>query len=152
MQTGDKAKEFTLKGTDKDGSEKDFSLSDFEGQNIVLFFYPMDDTPVCTIEASAFNDNLPLLENAAVIIGVSADNQDSHKKFKEKYGLDLILLSDPEGKVMKEYDVLNDANPEKIMAKRTTFLIGKDGEIKKVWENVAVDGHVEEVLKELKGL
>lgn len=150
METGDKAIDFTLFGTDKDGSEKEFKLSDFEGKNVVLFFYPMDDTPVCTIEASDFNDNLGLLENAAAIIGISADDVESHKSFKAKYGFDLILLSDPEGKVMGDYGVLNEDSLDKIIAKRTTFLIDKDGIIRKVWEHVAVDGHVEEVMKELK--
>src|SRR5574344_410934 len=86
MNKGDKAPEFELKGIDKNGEEKDFKLSDFLGKNLVLYFYPKDDTPTCTIEANDFNDDLAHLADSITVVGVSRDDLDSHKKFKDKFG------------------------------------------------------------------
>ena len=147
-----KAPDFELKGLDKDGKEKVFTLNDFNGKNLILYFYPMDDTPACTIEANDFNDNLPIINTVADVVGISRDNIESHKSFKEKYGLEFILLSDPDEKVHKAYGVINESAPEHKIMNRSTFLINKDGNIVKSWQKVAVNGHVEEVLKELKRL
>lgn len=152
MNNGDKAPDFNLKGLDKDGNEKDFKLDDFKGKNLVLYFYPMDDTPACTIEANDFNDDLSPLEDVVEVVGVSRDDLESHKKFKEKYGLEFVLLSDPDETMHKAYEVIDETDPEHKIVNRSTFLIDKDGNIKKIWQKVAVNGHVEEVLKELKNV
>lgn len=152
METGEKAIDFKLMGIDKDGEEKEFTLDDFAGKNLVLYFYPMDDTPVCTIEANDFNDDLAILSSTVEVVGVSRDNLDSHKDFKGKYGLNFVLLSDPEGKMHEDYEALDDIDPEHKHTIRTTFLIDKDGIVRKIWRKVAINGHVEEVLKELKNL
>lgn|SRR5574344_237351 len=149
MNKGDKAPEFELKGIDKNGEEKDFKLSDFLGKNLVLYFYPKDDTPTCTIEANDFNDDLAHLADSITVVGVSRDDLDSHKKFKDKFGLDFILLSDSDSAVHKMYGAIDDSNPEHEIVTRKTFLIDKDGNIRREWDKVAVDGHVEEILKEL---
>lgn len=152
MNNGDKAPDFNLKGLDKDGNEKDFKLDDFKGKNLVLYFYPMDDTPACTIEANDFNDDLSPLEDVVEVVGVSRDDLESHKKFKEKYGLEFVLLSDPDETMHKAYEVIDETDLEHKIVNRSTFLIDKDGNIKKIWNKVAVNGHVEEVLKELKNV
>ena len=152
MEIGNIAPDFVLKGINKNGEIKEFKLYDYKEKKVIIFLYLKDDKPVCTIEANDFNNNLNNIETNAIIFGISADNSENHQKFKQKYGLDVTLLSDTTGEVLKLYDVLNENLPDKIMAKRTTFLIGKDGSIKKIWKDVAVDGHVEEVLKELKKL
>lgn len=150
MNNGDKAPDFNLKGLDKEGNEKDFTLDDFKGKNLVLYFYPMDDTPACTIEANDFNDDLAPLDDVVEVVGVSRDDLESHKKFKEKYGLEFVLLSDPDETMHKAYEVIDETDPEHKIVNRSTFLIDKDCNIKKIWRKVAVNGHVEEVLKELK--
>lgn len=152
MNNGDKAPEFNLKGLDKEGNEKDFTLDDFKGKNLVLYFYPMDDTPACTIEANDFNDDLAPLDDVVEVVGVSRDDIESHKNFKEKYGLEFVLLSDPDETMHKAYEVIDETDPEHKIVNRSTFLIDKDGNIKKIWSKVAVNGHVEEVLKELKNV
>jgi peroxiredoxin Q/BCP len=144
------APEFTL--TDENGVER--SLKDFRGQPVVLYFYPKDDTPGCTTEACNFRDDYHVYgENGITILGVSPDSPKSHAKFKEKYHLPFTLLADEGHKIADSYGVWG---PKKMMGKeyegiyRTTFLIGPDGQIVRVFENVKPDGHSKEVLEALK--
>ena len=150
IKLNSKAPEFTLQGIDAEGNEKTFSLSDFVGQNIVLYFYPKDNTPGCTQEACDFRDNFNRIISKAVVIGVSADNIASHKKFQEKQSLNFILLSDPEHKLLEQFEAWGE---KKMYGKlfmgiiRSTFIIDKEGIVKKIWKNVKVKGHVDEVLQ-----
>lgn len=153
IELNTKAPDFTLEGIDKEGNEKTFSLSDFAGKNIVLYFYPKDNTPGCTQEACDFRDNFNRLVSKAVVIGVSADSIASHKKFQEKQSLNFILLSDPEHKLLEKFEAWGE---KKMYGKlfmgiiRSTFIIDKQGLVKKIWKNVKVKGHVDEVLEELE--
>jgi peroxiredoxin Q/BCP len=144
------APEFSLK--DENGVER--SLKDFRGQPVVLYFYPKDDTPGCTTEACNFRDDYHVYgENGVTILGVSPDSPKSHAKFKEKYHLPFTLLADEGHKIADAYGVWG---PKKFMGKeyegvyRTTFLIGPNGQIVKVFENVKPDGHSREVLEALQ--
>jgi peroxiredoxin Q/BCP len=147
LNPGDIAPDFDL-ATDGGGR---VSLSALKGKSVVLYFYPKDDTPGCTNEGKGFSEASTAFKAAnAVVIGVSKDSVASHTKFKAKYGLDLILASDPEGGVVEAYG----AWVEKSMygrqymgIDRSTFLIGPDGVLKAVWRKVKVPGHVAEVLK-----
>lgn len=128
-------------------------LSDFRGKNVVLYFYPKDDTPGCTKEACNFRDDYSAYEKAGVVIlGVSPDSMESHVKFKKKFQLQFPLLADDEHKVCDAYGVWG---PKKFMGKeyegvlRTTFLIDTGGTIKKVYENVRPAEHSSELLGEL---
>lgn len=125
-------------------------LSGFRGQDVILYFYPKDDTPGCTTEACNFRDDYTAYQNAGVtILGVSPDSVKSHAKFKQKYGLPFPLLADEGHKVCDLYGVWG---PKKFMGRsyegvlRTTFVIGPDGMIKKVFENVKPADHSAEVL------
>lgn len=147
LKVGDKAPQFTLK-SDK-GTE--VSLSQFLGKkDIILYFYPKDNTSGCTTEACSFRDNLPRIENkSAVVLGVSPDSVKSHQGFIQKQNLNFTLLSDPEHKVAEVYGAWGEKSMygKKYMGiLRTTFVIGKDGKIKKVFEKVKPEGHAEEVL------
>lgn len=130
-------------------------LSDFRGRNVVLYFYPKDDTPGCTREACNFRDDYSAYENAGVVIlGVSPDSVASHVKFKNKFQLQFPLLADEGHKVCDLYEVWG---PKKFMGKeyegvlRTTFLIDVNGEIKKVYENVRPAEHSAALLADLAG-
>ncbi len=135
---------------------ENLSLSDFKGNNVVLYFYPKDNTPGCTIEAQDFNNALDKFEkNDTVIIGISKDSIKSHCNFTDKYNLKFSLLSDPDGEVCESYDVFKEKSMfgKKYMGiERTTLLIDKIGKVAKIWNKVKVKGHVEEVLAELKNL
>jgi peroxiredoxin Q/BCP len=148
-EEGKKAPSFKLK--DKDG--KEISLSDFKGKNVVLYFYPKDNTSGCTAEACNFRDEFPKFSNLnAVIIGISPDSSESHKKFADKYELPFILLSDPEKKVLEAYGVWKEKSMygRKYMGvERTTFVIDADGKIKKIFNKVKVQGHNKEVMEAL---
>lgn len=126
------------------------SLSDFKGQRVVLYFYPKDDTPGCTVEACAFRDNMKKIEGAgAVVLGVSPDGVDKHNQFIDKFRLPFLLLADEEKKASQAYGVWVEKSMygKKYMGvARTTFIIGKDGKIEKVYEKVKPEGHAEEVL------
>lgn len=129
------------------------SLEDYRGKPIVLYFYPKDDTPGCTKEACSFRDGYASYQKAGVVIfGVSPDSSKSHAKFKEKYGLPFSLLADEGHMVSELYGVWG---KKKFMGRefygilRTTFLIGPDGTILKVFPNVKPDGHADEVLEAL---
>jgi peroxiredoxin Q/BCP len=142
---GTKAPGFTLKSQEG----KDVSLKDFKGKWVVLYFYPKDMTPGCTIEAHNFQRDLAKYEQAnAVIVGVSVDTTDSHKDFCAKQGLTFKLLADPDKKVVEAYGSLRPNG----MALRNTFLIDPDGKIAKVWTGVKPDPHSEEVLAALNEL
>ena len=150
MKIGLKAPNFDSKSTNK----INFSLKDYLGKFVILYFYPKDDTPGCTIEANDFNKLLPQFKKLnCEIFGISKDNLKSHDKFKEKYKLKFDLLSDEELTVLKKFKVWG---KKKFMGRefmgifRTTFLIDKKGKILKIWENVKVKDHAKEVLETLK--
>ena len=147
-----KAINFTL--PDQNGEKH--SLSDYAGKWVVLYFYPKDDTPGCTKEACNFRDNLRELEMIDVIVlGLSKDNIASHKRFAEKYNLNFPLLSDEKKEVINAY---NAWGKKKFMGKkfegiyRMTYLIGPEGDVKKVYENVNPTTHVKEILEDLMKL
>ncbi len=153
LKEGDKAPEFCLKGIDEKGEEKEFCLKDFLGKKVVLYFYPKDNTPGCTQEACDFRDNIARVkERGAVVLGVSPDSINSHKKFFEKYGLNFPLLSDPDKKVAESYGAYGDKKMYGKITKgiiRSTFIIDEEGKIKKVFYNVKVKGHVDKVIENL---
>jgi thioredoxin-dependent peroxiredoxin len=144
------APEFSL----QDENEITRKLADYHGKPVVLYFYPKDDTPGCTVEACAFRDDYSVYRDAGVtILGVSPDSPKSHAKFKEKYHLPFTLLADEEHKVCELYGVWGEKNMmgRKYMGVlRTTFVIGPNGKILKVFEGVKPDGHSTEVLAALK--
>ena len=150
LKEGDPAPDFSLPASDG-GTVR---LSDFRGKNVVLYFYPQDDTPGCTKEACSFRDNLPKFERLdAVILGVSKDSLDSHAKFIGKYGLNFTLLSDKDLTAHKLYDtwkLKNNYGRTYWGTERSTFVIDGRGRIKKIFRKVRVDGHDQEVLESLK--
>lgn len=152
LSTGDNAPEISLP---RDGGAP-VSLSDFSGKNIVLYFYPRDDTPGCTKEAIGFTEQLDAFADLnTVILGVSKDSVKKHDKFVAKHDLKIALLSDEEGDVCERYGVW----VEKSMygktymgIERATFLIGADGKIAQIWRKVKVPGHVDAVLDAVRAL
>jgi peroxiredoxin Q/BCP len=152
LQAGDKAPDFTL-ATQGNGSA---SLSGLKGKNVVLYFYPKDDTPGCTIEAKDFRDLMGEFEkNNTVIIGLSKDSVKSHDKFKEKFCLPFTLASDENGATCEAYGVWVQKSMygKKYMGiERATFLIDKQGTIAHIWPKVKVEGHAKEVLETAKKL
>lgn len=152
VSEGAKAAEFTLPGIDGNGIEKSFTLKDFKGKRLVLYFYPKDETPGCTQEACDFRDNMARIMKEAVVVGVSPDSVASHKKFMEKHTIPYTLLSDEEKKTALAYGAYGEKTMygKKTMGIiRSTFLIDEKGVVKKAWRNVKVAGHVDEVLGEL---
>ena len=144
-----------LQGLDAEGNEKEFSLNDFKGQRVILYFYPKDNTSGCTQEACDFRDNINRLTNYATVIGVSPDSIKSHQSFKEKQNLNFILLSDPEHKLAEKFEVWKEKSMygRKYMGiERSTFIIDKDGKIEKEWRKVKVKGHVDEVIEYLSAI
>lgn len=137
-------------------SETPASLSDFAGKIVVLYFYPADDTPGCTTESCEFRDlAAEYAASGAVILGISPDDVASHSKFATKYQLPFPLLADTDHAVAESYGVWKEKNNygRKYMGiERTTFVIGKDGKIAKVFGRVRVDGHGDAVLNFVKGL
>ena len=152
LKEGSKAPDFSVL---TDTGEK-FKLSSLAGSNVVLYFYPKADTPGCTKEACSFRDELPRLGAVdAVVLGASPDPVKAVAKFKEKYSLPFSLLADEEHKVAEKYGVWQEkVNYGKTYmgVVRTTFIIGKDGRIAKIFPKVKVDGHTEEVLAALAAL
>lgn len=150
IEDGLKAPDFTLPGSDGNT----YTLSDFIGKNIVLFFYPKDNTPGWTKEALSFKDNLKTLEELnTIIFGISKDSINSHNKFIEKQNLNYILLSDQDKVVCSLYDVLKEKNmygKKSIGIERSTFIIDKNGIVRKSFRKVKVDGHVDEVVSYIK--
>lgn len=145
-----KAPDFTLMGSD----DKEHKLSDYLGKNVILFFYPRDNTPGWTNEAASFRDSLSQIEELnGVVLGVSRDSITSHKKFATKHNLPFVLLSDADEVVCNLYGVLKEKNmygKKVIGIERTTFIIDENGVIKKVFRKVKVDGHVNDVINSLK--
>lgn len=146
LKEGTKAVDFTL--NDQNGQA--YKLSDYKGQAIILYFYPKDDTPGCTAEACSFRDNYSEFKKRKVIvIGVSVDDEKSHKKFVDKYKLPFILLADPEKKVVQKYGVWGEKSfmgRKYLGTTRATFIIDKDFKIKKIFPKVSVPGHTKEIL------
>jgi len=144
---GDAAPDFAL--ADQNG--KTVKLSDFQGKHVVLYFYPKDDTPGCTKEACGFRDDYAkFTRKGIVILGVSPDDTKSHKKFVDKYELPFTLLADTEKSVCQAYDVWKEKNMygrKSMGVERTTFVIGPDGKIEKIFPKVKVDGHIEKVFE-----
>ena len=147
-----KAPEFTLPSTNGENQK----LKDLLGKYVVIYFYPKDDTPGCTIETNDFNKLLPKFKKLnCEIFGISKDTIKSHDKFREKFKIKFDLLSDEEIKVLKKYKVWG---KKKFMGRefmgiiRSTILIDKKGKIIKVWDNVKVKDHAKEVLETLKSL
>ncbi len=145
-----KASNFSLPSTNK----KKFKLKDNFGKNVVLYFYPKDDTPGCTLETNDFNKLLPKFKKLnCEVYGISKDSLKSHDKFRDKYKIKFDLLADEELNVLKKYKVWQ---KKKFMGRefmgvvRTTYLIDKKGEILKVWNNVKAKDHAKEVLETLK--
>jgi len=152
LASGSKAPAFSLP---RDGGAE-VSLSDFAGQNLVLYFYPKADTPGCTREAQAFSKLRAAFQRAGTaVLGVSADPVKAQDKFKTKYDLSIPLASDETHKMLAAYGVWGEKSMygRKYMGvTRATFLIDKKGRIAKVWPKVSVDGHAEEVLEAAKAL
>jgi peroxiredoxin Q/BCP len=149
LEVGKRAPTFKLQGSDGE----QVSLTDFRGKNVVLYFYPKDNTPGCTLEAQAFQTALPALKKRnAVVLGVSRDNSASHCKFRDKYELTFPLLSDPEHEVLEAYGAWGEKvlyGKKSIGIVRTTVLIDEQGKVKRIFPKVKVKGHVDAVLEAL---
>ncbi len=148
LKVGDKAPDFNLFAS----NGKQISLKDFKGKKrVVLYFYPKDDTPGCTIQACGFRDKLkPIEAKDAVVLGVSPDDNASHNKFIEKFKLPFPLLSDEDKTVCKAYGVWAKKSmygKEYMGVARSTFVIGKDGKIEKIYEKVQPEGHNDEIIE-----
>ena len=147
---GKKLSSFTIPAT----GEKDISLSDLKGKNVVLYFYPKDSTPGCTREGQDFTDNIRQFRaRNTVILGVSRDSIKSHENFKAKQKYSFDLLSDKDEKLCAQFDVIKEKNmygKKVIGIERSTFLIDEKGVLRKEWRKVKVDGHVSEVLEAVK--
>ncbi|MBO9591613.1 MAG: thioredoxin-dependent thiol peroxidase [Niabella sp.] len=150
LKEGDKAPAFT--GTDQDG--KKISLKDFKGQKVVLYFYPEDDTPTCTIQACNLRDNYALLKKEGLqIIGISPDDAAKHKKFEKKFSLPFPLLADPRHAIIEKYGVWGEKQMfgNKYMGlHRTTFVIDEKGIIQKIFLKPKSASHAEEIISKLK--
>jgi peroxiredoxin Q/BCP len=150
MEVNDKVKDFTLESDE--GTT--IHLKDFAGKPVVLFFYPKADTPGCTIEACGFRDTFKKIQAAgAVVLGISRDTAKAQKKFREKYDLPYPLLADVDEVVCKQFDVLKEKNmygKKVIGIERTTFLIGPDQKLLRIFSKVKPEGHAEEVLAAVK--
>lgn len=150
LNEGDKAPAFLA--TDQNG--KKVSLKDFSGKKIVLYFYPKDDTPICTVEACNLRDNYEKLSaKGLTVLGVSPDDEAKHKKFEIKYKLPFILLADPDKKIINAYGVWGEKNMygiKKMGLKRTTFLIDEKGVILKIFKRPRSKIHSTEILKALE--
>jgi peroxiredoxin Q/BCP len=148
LRQGDPAPDFEL----KDQGGQLHSIEDYRGKWVALYFYPRDDTPGCTTEACEFRDNIFAFRNLdCQILGVSLDDEESHKEFSEKYGLPFPLLADTEGAAAEAYGVKTRILGFSI-AKRQTFLIDPDGNIAKHYPKVKPDTHSQEVLADLEAL
>jgi peroxiredoxin Q/BCP len=150
LKVGQKAPDFTT----VDDSGQTVKLSDFKGKKVVLYFYPKDDTPGCTKEACAFRDGISEIRSrGAVVLGVSTDSVESHKKFKNKYELNFPLLADTDKKIVDAYGTWKEKSmygKSYMGIERTTFLIDKQGKIARIFPKVKVDEHYEEVLEALE--
>ena len=152
VNIGKKVTQFSLPAT----GDQTIKLSELKGKNIVLYFYPKDSTPGCTLEGQDFRDNIRKFSSRNTkVLGVSRDKLSSHEKFKEKQKFPFDLLSDEDEKLCKMFDVIKEKNMygKKIMGiERSTFLIDEKGILRYEWRKVKVKRHVEEVLEEVKNL
>ena len=150
LKEGQKAPDFEL--LDQEG--KKVNLSDFKGKKLILYFYPRDDTPGCTIEACSFRDNLSKLKKSNVgVLGISNDDQASHEKFSKKFSLNFKLLCDTDKKVSKSYGVYEKKNfmgREYMGITRSTFIIDENGKIQRIFYKVNPEKHFEEIYCTLK--
>lgn len=145
---GQSAPDFTL----ADQHNKQHTLSDYQGRWVVVYFYPKDDTPGCTTEACSFRDAINhIVAKRAVVFGISLDDVESHQRFSKKNNLPFSILSDPDGKVAKQYDSLGDYWVIKF-AKRNSFIINPMGDITKIYKSVDPQTHVTTLLKDLSNL
>jgi peroxiredoxin Q/BCP len=149
IEAGDAAPEWALK--DEDGNV--VKLSDYEGRDVVVYFYPADDTPGCTKQACQFTDLYDDYAAAGVdVVGISPDADESHKRFRAKYGLKVRLLSDPSHEVMESYGAWGEKTlygKKSVGVIRSTMLVGPDGRVKRAWYHVKADGHAAKVLAEV---
>lgn len=149
LQIGDPAPNFDL-ATDSGGR---ISLAKLRGKSVVLYFYPKDDTPTCTVEALSFSEKAKAFERAnAIVIGISKDNVARHDKFKAKHGLNVLLASDETGKTVEAYGVWTEKSMygRKYMGiERTTYLVNPKGRIAEIWRKVRVKGHADDVLRKI---
>ena len=147
LKEGDKAPAFT--GHDQDGRK--VSLADFKGKKVVLYFYPQDDTPTCTVQACNLRDNFALLRKEDLtVIGISPDDEKSHKKFETKFSLPFPLVADPEHKIIDKYGVWGEKQlygRKYLGLHRTTFLIDEKGVIRKIFLKPKSKQHAEEIAK-----
>ncbi len=152
IKTGQPAPDFTLPAT----GGQEITLSGLKGSNVVLYFYPRDNTPGCTKEGQAFRDHHAEFEKLdTVVLGVSRDSLKTHENFKAKHQFPFELLSDSEETVCRLYDVIKEKNMygKKVMGiERSTFLIDREGILRREWRKVKVAGHVEEVLEAVRSL
>jgi peroxiredoxin Q/BCP len=148
IQLGQSAPNFSL----IDQHNTQHTLSDYQDQWVVLYFYPKDDTPGCTTEACSFRDAINhIVAKRAIVFGISLDDMESHQQFSKKNKLPFSILSDPDGKVAKQYDSLSDYWIIKF-AKRNSFIVNPAGNIVKIYKGVDPQTHVQEVLKDLSAL
>ncbi len=149
MKVGSKVKNFKAEMTGK----TDFNLADYKGKRVIIYFYPRDNTPGCTSEGEDFRDNYKFFKKKKTeIFGVSKDTLKSHESFKDKFNFPFDLISDPDEKVCKIFDVIKEKSMygKKYMGiERSTFLIDSNGKLIEEWRKVKVKGHVEEVLSSL---
>lgn len=147
LNKGDVAPDFSAK--DQNGNL--IQLKDFKGKTVILYFYPKDDTPGCTKEACNFRDNYNMLiQKGMVVLGVSADNEESHKKFAEKFNLPFSLLADTDKKIIESYGVWGEKNmygKKSMGILRTTFVIDKEGKIQEIIKKVDTEAATEQILK-----
>lgn len=149
---GNKVPDFRLPAT----GDHEIRLADLKGSNVVLYFYPKDSTPGCTLEGQDFRDqHAKFKRQNAVILGVSRDSLAAHAKFKEKQNFPFDLLSDADEKLCRLFDVIKEKNMygKKVMGiERSTFLIDANGKLRREWRKVSVKGHAAEVLEAVAGL
>lgn len=152
LKIGDLAPDFCL----KDSEEKELCLKDLRGKWVILYFYPKDNTSGCTKEAVGFSERINEIRKlGAEVIGISKDSIKSHKNFIDKHNLKIILLSDPEHKVIEKYgawQLKKSYGREYYGTVRTTYLIDPEGKIAYIWYKVKVKGHIDEVINKLKEL
>jgi peroxiredoxin Q/BCP len=152
VNLGEKVADFSLPAT----GEKSLSLKDFKGQNLIIYFYPKDSTPGCTLEGQNFRDLFEDFQKSdTTVLGVSRDSIKAHENFKSKQNFPFDLLSDAEEELCRQFDVIHEKNMygRKVMGiVRSTFLIDRKGVLRKEWRKVRVKGHVEEVLEAVQSL
>ena len=152
VSTGKKVANFSLPAT----GDKNVSLDDFKGANLVIYFYPKDSTSGCTLEGQNFRDNYAgFIKSGTTVLGVSRDSLKAHENFKARQEFPFDLLSDAEEKLCRQFDVIHEKNMygRKVMGiVRSTFLIDGDGVLQNQWRKVRVKGHVKEVLEAARSL